>query len=324
MDMQSAQSRLPRLAASVVAMAGLVALTGCIADGPGGSPLGVAFAGTDDTSDGSGKDSGTTGSIEVSTKDVHDSDLRIAKREAAEAAERGTISGSAAIDKMIARHAKENGIPPALAFAVVRVESRYNPRARGRGVYGLSQIKPATARSLGFSGPASGLLDAETNLTYGMRYLKGAWEQGGHDVCRTAMKYQGGHRATRMTRAARSYCSKLKAQMALLDFKRSALGKAVPATMKTADKTVAEMGGKRVEAVAFAPDQSKVKDRSAPVSAVPATIRMTVGHATDERATKRGGRVWIASEDEANLAARLDENDATESVPVPDLRPSQD
>ncbi|WP_185984736.1 lytic transglycosylase domain-containing protein [Aureimonas mangrovi] len=130
--------------------------------------------------------------------------------------ENGTISGSAAIDRMITAAADENGVPRELAFAVVHVESRYNPRAKGAGVYGLSQIKPATARSMGFSGSTEALYDPETNLRYGMRYLKGAWERGGGDVCQASMKYKGGHRATTMTRSAQTYCSNVKRHMAAI------------------------------------------------------------------------------------------------------------
>lgn len=125
-----------------------------------------------------------------------------------------TITGSPEIDQMIAAAADENDIPRELAFAVVRVESHYNPRAKGAGVYGLSQIKPATARGLGFSGSAEDLFDPETNLRYGMRYLKGAWEQGGGDVCQAAMKYKGGHRTTTMSKSASVYCSNVKRHMA--------------------------------------------------------------------------------------------------------------
>jgi hypothetical protein len=61
-------------------------------------------------------------------------------------------------------------------------ESRYNARAVGRGgALGLMQIKHATARALGYSGPADGLLDADTNLTYGVRYLAGAYRVAGGD-----------------------------------------------------------------------------------------------------------------------------------------------
>ena len=346
--------RWPRRAATSLALAGLFAVTGCIADGPGGSPLGVAFAGKEDaSSDASGaKAEDDEAKVAVATAGVTKSDRVIARREAAQMAESGTVSGSAAIDKMIIRHAKENGIPPALAFAVVRVESRYNPRARGSGVYGLSQIKPATARSLGFSGPASALLDADTNLTYGMRYLKGAWEKSGHDVCGTAMKYKGGHRANRMTASARSYCSKVKAHMAELDLSRSAPARAVPATVETTRVASRDDAGGLARATAFAPEARKpdaaatIAERSAPVEAVPRTISVATGHATEAGAgTERSGRVATAAKPdaasgaqseaerqrEANLAARFGDEDGAPSeaksatagsVPVPALRPS--
>ncbi|WP_244631156.1 transglycosylase SLT domain-containing protein [Aureimonas sp. ME7] len=138
-----------------------------------------------------------------------------------------TITGDPKIDELIAEAADENDLPRELAYAVVRVESHYNPRARGAGVYGLSQIKPATARGMGFSGPAEALLDPETNLRYGMRYLKGAYEQGGGDVCQTAMKYKGGHRTTTMSKSASVYCSNVKRHMASIRARKSpAMGEA--------------------------------------------------------------------------------------------------
>lgn len=133
---------------------------------------------------------------------------------------RDTITGDAAIDRMIETSAAENGIPSELAYAVVRVESHYNPTAIGGGAYGLSQIKPATARGLGFSGPNSALYDPATNLRYGMKYLAGAWERSGHDICGTAMKYKGGHRTTRMSRAAAVYCANVKRHMAAIERRR--------------------------------------------------------------------------------------------------------
>ena len=137
------------------------------------------------------------------------------QRVASGPARNGTISGSRELDEMIAKAADANDVPRELAYAVVRVESRYNPKAVGPGgVYGLSQIKPATARSLGFSGSAQDLLDPETNLKYGMKYLSGAWHKGDRDVCATSMKYKGGHRATTMTKSARDYCSSVKQHMA--------------------------------------------------------------------------------------------------------------
>ena len=123
---------------------------------------------------------------------------------------------------MLFRSAAENGIPSELAYAVVRVESHYNPKAKGSGVYGLSQIQPATARSLGFSGKPSDLFDPATNLRYGMQYLGGAWRKSGHDVCGTAMKYKGGHRTTVMSRSAAAYCANVKRHMAAIERRRGA------------------------------------------------------------------------------------------------------
>ena len=70
---------------------------------------------------------------------------------------------------IISRHAQELGVPEALAHAVVQVESNYRANARGQaGEIGLMQIKPATARGIGFSGSTQALFDPETNIRYGM------------------------------------------------------------------------------------------------------------------------------------------------------------
>ncbi len=81
------------------------------------------------------------------------------------------------IDALIEAHAKAAGVPASFIHRVVKRESGYNPRAVGRGgALGLMQIKHGTARALGYSGPASGLLDAKINLTYGVAYLAGAYK----------------------------------------------------------------------------------------------------------------------------------------------------
>lgn len=113
----------------------------------------------------------------------------------------------------ISRHAASNNVPFALANAVVRVESRYNPNARNRANLGLTQISHATARGLGYSGGAAGLFNPETNLTWGIKYLGIAYKMAGGNVCGTIMRYQGGLRATRMTGANRAYCAKVQALM---------------------------------------------------------------------------------------------------------------
>src|SRR5262249_51775999 len=74
--------------------------------------------------------------------------------------------GHGQLDAMIARHAQQNGLPEALVHRVVIRESRYRPGVvGGGGAMGLMQIKLATAREMGYTGTAAGLLDPETNLT---------------------------------------------------------------------------------------------------------------------------------------------------------------
>lgn len=119
-------------------------------------------------------------------------------------------AGSSGLKALVARHAAANGVPFGLADAVVRIESRYNPRASNAGNYGLMQIRHQTARGMGYGGSAGGLLDAETNVRFGMKYLAQAYRLAGGDTCRTIMKYQSGHMAVRMSGANRTYCAKVR------------------------------------------------------------------------------------------------------------------
>lgn len=87
------------------------------------------------------------------------------------------------LDSLISHHARLNGVPETLVHRVVMRESRYNPRAVSKGNFGLMQIRHATARGMGYTGSAGGLLDANTNLTYAVKYLAGALQvaDGNHD-----------------------------------------------------------------------------------------------------------------------------------------------
>jgi soluble lytic murein transglycosylase-like protein len=98
-----------------------------------------------------------------------------------------------ALDAAIARHAAANGLPVELVHRVVIRESRYNPRARNGSNLGLMQIKHATARGVGYTGSAAGLLDAETNLTYAVRYLAGAYQAAGGNQSRAVALYASGY-----------------------------------------------------------------------------------------------------------------------------------
>jgi len=116
---------------------------------------------------------------------------------------------------MIENKAIKHGVPLALAHAVIRVESNFDPRLTGRGAtFGLMQIKYPTARSMGFTGTAEDLMRPEENLEWGMRYLAQAHRLAKGDTCGTVMRYQGGLRSTRMSAAAIPYCSKVKVLLA--------------------------------------------------------------------------------------------------------------
>jgi soluble lytic murein transglycosylase-like protein len=123
-------------------------------------------------------------------------------------------SARSALEQRVAHPAGKHGVPASLARAVIQIESTFQPRAANKGNYGLMQIRLETARSLGYRGGAAGLLDPETNLTWGMRYLAQAYRLAGGDTCGTVLRYQGGLRQTRMTAAARAYCSRARVLMA--------------------------------------------------------------------------------------------------------------
>jgi soluble lytic murein transglycosylase-like protein len=106
-----------------------------------------------------------------------------------------------ALDAMIARHAAANGLPVDLVHRVVIRESRYNPAARNGSNLGLMQIKHATARGVGYTGSASGLFDAETNLTYAVRYLAGAYRAAGGNPNRAVAYYASGYHGRGVARA---------------------------------------------------------------------------------------------------------------------------
>jgi soluble lytic murein transglycosylase-like protein len=94
---------------------------------------------------------------------------------------------------LINRYADENGVPRSLVHRVVIRESRHRPGARNGPYYGLMQILPQTARTMGFQGQPADLLDAETNLRYGVRYLRGAWLLADGSQDRAVMWYARGY-----------------------------------------------------------------------------------------------------------------------------------
>ena len=116
---------------------------------------------------------------------------------------------------IVERYASLNGVPVDLAHAVITVESNYRVYSLGKaGEVGLMQIKPATARMMGYDGSTTGLFDPETNIKYGMKYLGKAQKLGNGTTCGTILKYNAGHAAKRMNPTSRDYCDKVKRHLA--------------------------------------------------------------------------------------------------------------
>jgi len=95
--------------------------------------------------------------------------------------------------EMVARHAAANGVPVSLVHRVIMRESRYNPRAVSKGNYGIMQIRLGTARAMGYTGTASGLLDPEVNMTYAVKYLAGAYKTAGGSEGGAVANYARGY-----------------------------------------------------------------------------------------------------------------------------------
>ena len=93
----------------------------------------------------------------------------------------------------ITQYSAEYGVPERLVHRVVKRESKYNPRASHRGNLGLMQIKLATARTMGYRGAAKGLLDADTNLKFGVKYLAGAYLVAGRNERKALQYYISGY-----------------------------------------------------------------------------------------------------------------------------------
>ncbi|MDO8878797.1 MAG: lytic transglycosylase domain-containing protein [Pseudolabrys sp.] len=97
------------------------------------------------------------------------------------------------LNGLVARHAAAHNVPESLVRRVIHRESRGNPRAISKGNYGLMQIRLGTARAMGYRGTVAGLLDADTNMTYAVKYLAGAYQVAGGNHDRAVRYYAAGY-----------------------------------------------------------------------------------------------------------------------------------
>ena len=100
---------------------------------------------------------------------------------------------TAEIRRLIDKWARAYDVPAPLIHRVVQRESDYRAGARNGPYYGLMQILPQTAATMGHRGPAADLLDADTNLKYGVKYLRGAWIVANGSYDRAVMWYAKGY-----------------------------------------------------------------------------------------------------------------------------------
>lgn len=95
--------------------------------------------------------------------------------------------------RMINHYADSYAVPRPLVHKVIQRESDYRPAARNGPYYGLMQILPETAGTMGFQGQPGDLLDAETNLRWAVKYLRGAWVVSDGDMDEAVMWYARGY-----------------------------------------------------------------------------------------------------------------------------------
>lgn len=101
-------------------------------------------------------------------------------------------SGNRMIDDVVMASSARHGVDPKLVFAVMRKESRFNPRARsGKNAMGLMQIVPATAHRFHKSNP----LDIGQNVDCGVQYLRFLLEKFSGDVRLALAGYNAGENA---------------------------------------------------------------------------------------------------------------------------------
>lgn len=105
----------------------------------------------------------------------------------------GTPAYANSVQRMVSQEAMRQGVPVSLALSIAKHESNFRCSAVGRhGERGVMQIKPSTARGIGYRGPASGLNNCATGIRYGMIYLKMAYKKAGGNVYRAAVLYNAG------------------------------------------------------------------------------------------------------------------------------------
>jgi hypothetical protein len=102
------------------------------------------------------------------------------------------LSGDCDLDWIIFRAGEKAGVDPRFIHAVIKQESRYDPKAVSfAGAQGLMQMMPATAKRFGLKDP----FDATANVEAGTKYLKWLLQRFDGDVSLALAGYNAGEGA---------------------------------------------------------------------------------------------------------------------------------
>lgn len=99
------------------------------------------------------------------------------------------LSGDCDLDLIIYHAGEKAGVDPRFIHAVIKQESRYNPKAVSPvGAQGLMQMMPATAKRFGLKDP----FDPAANVEAGTKYLKFLLKRFDGDVSLALAGYNAG------------------------------------------------------------------------------------------------------------------------------------
>jgi soluble lytic murein transglycosylase-like protein len=102
------------------------------------------------------------------------------------------LSGDCDLDWIIFRAGQKQGVDPRFIHAVIKQESRYDPKAVSHaGAEGLMQMMPDTAKRFGLKDP----FDAAANVEAGTKYLKWLLKRFDGDVSLALAGYNAGEGA---------------------------------------------------------------------------------------------------------------------------------